>query len=114
MRGAVLMRLRIRFCFQKRHAEPRISQVHPSAPEIAMSLKPMQVHRSAPARPCEGWRVNILPVRSTALVLPEISMEDHAFNSATTAGVCTGDCTPLAGFFAGGSAASLAAALRTR
>ncbi len=41
-------------------------------------------------------------------------MEDHAFTLAATAGICTGDCTPLAGFFAGVSAASLAAALRTR
>ncbi len=56
----------------------------------------------------------MLPVRSTVSTLPRIYMDDHAFNPATTAGVCTGDCTPLTGFFAGGSTASLAAALRTR
>jgi len=64
--------------------------------------------------PYEGWSVKILPVRSTVVVLPRISMEDHAFNPATTAGVCTVDFTPFAGFSAGGSTASLLGPLRMR
>ena len=64
--------------------------------------------------PYKGWSVNIPPVRSTVVVLPWIYLEDHAFNPATRAEVWTGDCTPLAGFFAGGSAASGTGALRMR
>jgi hypothetical protein len=30
------------------------------------------------ARPSQGWSVNILPVRSTAVVLPRNEMEDQA------------------------------------
>ena len=29
-------------------------------------------------QPCEGWSVNILPVRSTVVALPRNEMEDHA------------------------------------
>jgi hypothetical protein len=35
-------------------------------------------------QPCEGWSVKILPVRSTVVVLPRISMENHAFDPAAT------------------------------
>src|SRR5712671_914818 len=42
-------------------------------------------NQSSSAVPFQGWSVNILPVRSTAVALPRIWMEDHAFNPATDA-----------------------------
>jgi hypothetical protein len=52
-----------------------------------MSLKSVQVHRRAPARPSQGWSVNILPVRSTVVALPRNEMEDHALFAGDVAAV---------------------------
>ena len=57
-------------------------------------------NESSLAAPYEGWSVNILPVRSTVVVLPQIFARDHAFNPATVAAVCAADSVAVAGFFA--------------
>ena len=66
------------------------------------------------AVPFQGWSVEIHPVRSTAVVLALILMEDHAFNPAATVGGCAVDRSPFVGFIGGGSAASLLGPLRMR
>ncbi len=96
--------------FSKLPSWPSISQVHPSAPKIVMSLKSLEVHRGALTRPSKGWSVKILPVRSTVLALPQNWTLDHAF-TARTEGV---DSTPATTFFPGCSDAPLVTAFRTR
>jgi hypothetical protein len=65
-------------------------------------------------QPCEGWSVNILPVRSTVVALPQILIEDHALEPAKAAEVWDDDSAAETGFFKAGSVASLEDALRTR
>src|SRR5579863_4357594 len=74
----------------------------------------VQVYLGIPARPSEGWSVEILPVRSTVVALARILMEDHAFNPGMTAGECAPFAIPFAGFRADCSGASSAGALRMR
>ena len=87
-----------------------ISKVHSSAPKIVMSLKLLEVHSSALTRPSKGWSVEILPVRSTVLALPQDWTHNHAF-TARTGGV---DSTPATIFFTGCSDAPMVAAFRMR
>ena len=88
--------------------------VYLGIPALVHFLMFVQVYVGIPARPYEGWSVEVPPVRSTAVVLARIPMEDHALEPATTAGVCAAGCTPFVGFFAGGSDASGTGALRMR
>ena len=62
------------------------------------------------AVPFQGWSVNFLPVRSTAVALPENFKVDHSFCPRTEAT----DSTPPEVFFSGDSPASAMAALRLR
>jgi len=67
-----------------------------------------------PTVPCEGWSVEIHPVRSTVVALPPLSMEDHALDPAPDASVVLPWAALFAGFFGDGPTSSLAAARRTR
>ncbi len=53
-------------------------------------------------------------MHSTVVALPPLQARDHAFDPARIAGVLAADDAAETGFFADGSTASLAAALRTR
>ena len=83
-------------------------------PALAYFLPFVRVYVGIPARPYEGWSVNIAPVRSTVVALPRIWMEDHALDPPTTAGVWDDDGVAETGFFVDGSAVPFAVALRTR
>ena len=56
----------------------------------------------------------ILPVRSTAVALPQMWERDHAFDPAALAAVCAADVGWETGLRAVGSATSLATAFRMR
>jgi len=97
------------------HLEPSWLQLEPHSPQVTpIVLGSTRNHLSSKTPPYEGWSVYLLQVRSTFVLLPRRLKEDHAFNPAAIAIGCTDDCTRLADFFAGGSAASLAGVLRIR
>src|SRR5271170_7976038 len=62
------------------------------------------------ARPSKGWSVNILPVRSTAVVLARMLRAYHAFNPATEEALLA----PFKGAVTDAFTASGAGAFRTR
>jgi len=80
---------------------------------VFMRQAPMTASKRQ-AAPYEGWSIKNLPVRSTVVVLPPLLARDHAFDPTAIAGVLAADDAAETGFLAGGSPASLAAALRTR
>src|SRR5579871_5435350 len=58
--------------------------VYLGIPASSYFLLFVQVYVGIPARPCEGWSVKILPVRSTVVALPQNPARNHAFDPATT------------------------------